>query len=403
MIEGELMDEKLDSFYADNKDEYYYFTLRNKKGPDAIFVSKETKFENSITGQVTSKRYIRKVIDKEQKGQIINVKGELVLRCSPGGREQIKVVVHDNDNGKMHFVLQKFRGDTGNPYKGSDFYFSQLEFKDLIDFLTLVRFIDLSDVNNFQTRMSDLKTKVLVDKSEKELLQVFRDAHGDDRIRLLELIKKENLTKEDIDVLSGRKEGLEVFRRKLFQDKDWKEPEWQSFFEQNTWIFGYGLNYRFLSIIQREASLSDIDVDGKNVVTGDFLLGTTDFTVLVELKRPDTPLFDSEQNRSRSWRLSKDLIHAVSQILAQKAAWEKKSFGTNYDKKGDIIRQKASDPKCILIVGSREQFSDTERNIDIKLRTFEMFRRDSRNIEILTFDELYDRAYFLVNQSLPKA
>ncbi len=395
------MDEELGSFYSDAEGEYHYFKLREKKGPDVLFVSKEMKFANSITGQVTSKRYIRKVIDKEQTGQIVNVKGELVLKCSPGRREQIKVVVHDNENGKMHFVIQKFRGDSGNPYKGTDFYFSQREFNELAKFLTLVRFIDLSNTGNFQVRIANLQSKVLVDRSEHELLKAFKETHGEDRIRLFEMIKKENLSKEDIDILSGRKEGLETFHRKLFLEKDWNEKDWQSFFESNTWIFGYGLDYRFLSILQREVTLSAIDLDGTNAVTGDFLLGTTDFTVLVELKRPDTPLFDSGLNRSRSWRLSKDLINAVSQILSQKAAWQLKSSGINYDSKGDVIKQKASDPKCILLVGTRNQFKETERNRDIKLKTFELFRRDSRNIEILTYDELYDRAYFIVNQSLP--
>ncbi len=104
----------MDSFYTDD-DEVRYFKLRDKHGPDTIFVSKVSEFRNSITGAVTSKRYIRKVFDKETAGEIVKVKGELILRCSPTGRDQIKVIVHDNDNGKIGFVLQKFRGDTGNP------------------------------------------------------------------------------------------------------------------------------------------------------------------------------------------------------------------------------------------------------------------------------------------------
>jgi hypothetical protein len=236
------MDDEMGSFYSDAEGEYHYFKLRERKGPDVLFVSKETKFTNSITGEITSKRYIRKIIDKEQTGQIVNVKGELVLRCSRGGREQVKVVVHDNDNGRMHFVLQKFRGDTGNPFKDTDFYFSQREFNELTDFLALVRFIDLSNRGNFQVRISDLQSKVLVDKSERELLQVIKETHGEDRVRLLEKIKKQNLSKDDIDVLSGRKEGLDTFGKKLFIEKNWNEKQWQDFFEYNTWIFGYGLD-----------------------------------------------------------------------------------------------------------------------------------------------------------------
>ena len=51
-----------------------------------------------------------------------------------------------------------------------------------------------------------------------------------------------------------------------------------------------------------------------------------------------------------------------------------------------------------MIVGSNSQFSGTEKESAIKLRTFELFRRDSRNLEILTYDELYERAKFVVGR-----
>jgi hypothetical protein len=57
------------------------------------------------------------------------------------------------------------------------------------------------------------------------------------------------------------------------------------------------------------------------------------------------------------------------------------------------------DPKAILIIGSDAAFNeDNDRERSIKYRTFELFRRDSRNIDILTFDELYERAEFIVGQ-----
>jgi hypothetical protein len=395
------MDDDLGTFYENSKDEYYYFKLRERKGTDVLFVSREVEFKNSLTGQVTSKRYIRKVMDKEESGQIVKVRGEFVLQCTPGKREQVKVVVHDNDNGRMQFVLQKFRGDTGNPYKDTAWYFSQHDFEELTEFLSLVSFVDLTNRGNFQVKLSELKSKVLVDRNEQDLIQALKNVHGEDRLRLLEMIRSENLTKEDIDVLSGRKDGLETFRRQLYDDQNWDEKGWQAFFENNTWIFGYGLDYRFLSIIQREAALSEVDLDGKNSVAGDFLLGSTDFTVLVEMKRPDTPIFDLEQSRSRTWKLSKDLFWSVSKILSQKASWEIKSRSQNFDAKGRPISQKTYDPKCILILGSRDQYAGDDRDTHIKKQTFELFRRDSRNIEILTYDELYDRAFYLVNQALP--
>jgi len=391
----------VESFYTKDDGEIYYYKLRDKSGPDTIFVSKLSEFENSITKEKNSKRYIRKVYGEEESCEIVRVKGEFILRCSRTGRDQIKIIVHENDNKKLGFVLQKFRGDTGNPYSNSDFHFYRDEFNELLEFLTLVRFIDLSNTNNFKLSLSDLKQKVLVDRDDQSVIEAFKNLHGKDRLRLLEQIRDEKLTKQDLDILSGRKDGIETFYQKLYVEKNWTEPQWQAFFEKNTWIFGYGLDYRFLSILQREAAVSDSDLDGKNTVESDFLLGSTDFTVLVELKRPDTPLFETLKNRSRSWKLSKYMVEAVSQILAQKASWEIKSTQNCYNTEGNLINQRTCDPKCILIVGSREQFNDNSRDQDIKFRTFELFRRDSRNIEILTYDELYERAYYIVNQELP--
>jgi len=40
--------------------------------------------------------------------------------------------------------------------------------------------------------------------------------------------------------------------------------------------------------------------------------------------------------------------------------------------------------------------SKNELESEIKKKTFELFRNDSRNTEILTYDELYDRARYIV-------
>lgn len=394
----------MESFYTKEDGEIFYYKRRDKSGgPDTIYVSKVTEFEDSITGQKTNKRSIKKVFGEQEACEIVRVRGEFILRCSPSGRDQIKVIVHDNDNGRIGIVIEKFRGDTGNPIKDTSFSFYDNEFHELLEFLNLVRFIDLSDKSNFKLSISDLREKVLVSKSDKSLIEAFVNLKGDERISLLEQIRDRRLTKQDLDILSGRKDGLELFHQKLFVDPDWDEPQWQKFFEENTWIFGYGLDYRFLSILQREASVSDSDLDGSNTAITDFLLGSTDFTVLVEVKRPDTTLFESAKNRSKSWRISTKVFDAVSQILAQKAAWEIKSSGTNYDKQGALIHQHTSDPKSILIIGSASQFHDNPRDKEIKQKTFELFRRDSRGVEILTYDEVYERAYYIVNQELPES
>jgi hypothetical protein len=384
-------------FYYDG-DEIKYYELRDRRGPDTIWISKVAEKTSEVTGKTKNWRYLRKVFDKTEDNEIVRVNGEYLLRCSPAGRDQVKAIVYGNDPSHMSFTLQKFTSYGSKPKAFTNFTFYEDEFAELLEFLGLVRFLDLSNQERFQYSLSDLREMVLVDKSESELISTLKELHGTERVQLLEKLKTADLTKEDLDILSGRKDGLEMFRRKLFDEQDWSEPQWQKFFEENQWIFGYGLDYRFLSILQREAAVSDVDLDGTNTVFGDFLAGSSDFTVLVELKLPDTTLFGSAKNRARTWKLSKDLLDALSQILAQKAAWQVKSKEPNYDSQGNRIEQRTHDPKCILIIGSKDQYEGTDREEELKKQTFELFRRDSRNVEILTYSELFERAYFIVNQ-----
>jgi len=42
------------------------------------------------------------------------------------------------------------------------------------------------------------------------------------------------------------------------------------------------------------------------------------------------------------------------------------------------------------------------KELQIKAKSFELFRRDSRNVEIVTFDELFERAKFIVEHKVNK-
>lgn len=232
----------------------------------------------------------------------------------------------------------------------------------------------------------------------EEVLSFIESLPKEKKTDILELFGSQHLTNEDINILLGRKKSLEIFELHL-KNLDWEEKEWQQFFEENSWIFGYGLNYQYLKILQREGHISNVDLNGKNEVIIDFLMASSNFTILVELKRPDTPLFGTQIERSETWKLSTDLHSALSQILAQKAEWQLKSESENYDSNNKLIKQKTVDPKTILIIGSSNQYSGEENKVNkIKSRTFELFRRNSRNIDIITYDELYARAYYIVFQ-----
>ncbi|HAU4885929.1 TPA: DUF4263 domain-containing protein [Aeromonas hydrophila] len=242
-------------------------------------------------------------------------------------------------------------------------------------------------------------TFVQVAKGNEELIAILQASNHEQVIPALRAVVKENLSDDDLNTILGRREAWDKFNQMLNDDPPHTEPEYQQFLEQNDWILGYGLRYCYLSILQRECRVSGTDLDGGNSVISDFLLSDTRFTKLVELKRPDTPLFKNKQNRSESWQLSDDLTHAVSQILSQKAQWQIESTGNCFTGDGKRITEKTHDVDCILVIGTSGQFAGDNKEAEIKTSTFELYRRNMRNIEIILYDELRERAKFIVDGS----
>ncbi len=196
---------------------------------------------------------------------------------------------------------------------------------------------------------------------------------------------------------ADRKESLIEFKNNI--NEDLNEPYWQNFFENNKWIFGYGLDYRILSTLTSQASYGGSDFAGQGEQRGDFLLGSEaniKFTVLVEIKKPSTSLMGTDY-RNGAWTLGKEVYGGLSQIQANCRRWSEESrTSTNRDA---LERQNiyTVTPKGILVIGNTEELSD-ERD---KIESFEAFRRSIHNIEILSFDELYNRAEFIVEQDIP--
>jgi len=381
-------------------DEDIKFYLQRQQFPEDTY---------SVTGQFISRtgsaapmRFVYKQIEGSNELEVTTVIDELLLKSSPKGRDELKATVFGNDGRDWSLVVQKYRNQ--KPITGQSVSFRDHEWNALLGFLRKLEFIDFSNAYKFRKRGDSILVNNAISTEDQELLDKVKSLGGDERLLLLEqLTSTEALTSEELNIVSGRRAVLNIFREQLYDKNDWKEPDWQSFFQKHPWIFGHGLDYRFLSILRKEGSVSGIDLDGKDAVQADFLMGATDFTVVVEMKTPQTPLIrGADKIRSRTWGMSTDLMDAVSQILIQKAEWQATSrFDSKHDDGGNAITQRAFDPKAILIVGMMSSLDGDDRETKTKKNTFELFRRDSRNIEVVTYDELYERAYYIVNQKLP--
>lgn len=340
---------------------------------------------------------------------------------------QVKFLPSRNDIEGFD-IIKLVRGKETQQISFSKFNFAQLEL-----FLNFIHDLDLSTISERRLKLSENSLDILEESTKKTIATLLQGDEGADLIQ--QLLDNEIITSQDIVNTGYRKNQLKIFEKLLKEKGYWKqyrteesaifemisekddrgfglkenskeEITWQYFFNKNPWIFGYGLDYRYQNILQREFSASDTDAAGKEQVNSDFLIGDNYFTTFVELKTPNTELFVntvSGKNRSGSWSLSTKLIYGVSQILEQKAMGQIKLEKEPYNDKEEKITQKGYDSKCILVIGNLtneiENSSDSSKIKEIKKKTFELYRRDSKNIEILTFDELYNRANYICNKA----
>jgi hypothetical protein len=180
------------------------------------------------------------------------------------------------------------------------------------------------------------------------------------------------------------------------------EEYWQDFFSNNDWIFGYGLNYKFLTIDSNQPNYGGEKFTGKGKQKGDYLTHSESnnikFTVLVEIKKPTSLLLAKSlktkehlKYRNGAWLLGSELLGGVSQVQVNCKSWQKSAE--------DIVNKELIEnkiytvrPKGILVIGNTSEF---ENDIE-KITSFELFRQSINNVEIVTFDELCERAKFII-------
>lgn len=189
--------------------------------------------------------------------------------------------------------------------------------------------------------------------------------------------------------------ALEEFGQHLRND-DWVEKRWQQFFRENTWIFGHNLIFQFLSTLQDEAHVGGTDLSGRGGQFADSLLyteGAIRFTVVVDIKRPHAALVRNKTYRNSVHRVGDDLVSGVMQVQSYCRRWV--TEGLHQEETRDLLREKnifTYEPRGIVVVGHCGQLDTTA-----KRATFELFRRNLHNPDVITYDELYDRAHFTVH------
>jgi Domain of unknown function (DUF4263) len=317
-----------------DESEYEYFRLRKAA---KTYISKVFTFTEGSPEEV---RHVKMVLEGSDQVHLGEIEGAMCLRLTGNTRKtQVSALISQDDKQIKRLTLQTFKpraGDWIEAIEKDEFTFRADEFARLLRFLAQIEFIDLSNKNNFQ--IEDISTragpKAIIDASDRGIVDRVKGMSDEQRNTLLRALQH-SLSNEDINILLGRRQGLEEYETHM-REGDWSEIQWQDFFEREQWVFGYGLDYRVMRQFDREMAVGSGGTSNIDKPMIDFLMTFTDYTVLVEIKKPDTPIFKARRGgRAGTWEFSSQFISAVSQIVEQKAEWL--SFaqsGDHYTKSG---------------------------------------------------------------------
>lgn len=182
-------------------------------------------------------------------------------------------------------------------------------------------------------------------------------------------------TKEKINI-AYLEDVIDEFETLLKVTTD-NEKAWQDFFGRHGWILGNVFPYQVI-LHQKEAYVGGKTIENAEGRVVDFLFGNgfKDNFALLEIKTHLTPLMRSKAYREpAAFGVHEKCGGALSQCLDQK-----QTFMTEF-----AARMPALDPKVVLVIGQKSKLTA------VQAEAFELLRRNQKNIDIVTFDELLQK------------
>lgn len=252
--------------------------------------------------------------------------------------------------------------------------------------------------NNLLASVFPKKIEEKERKYVKGELKVFLETHKvkpkdlseDDLESAIDLIPEEIASKklvfqaeEKINFIKLKKITKD-FEGLLKQTTDTKtfEGKCQKFFTQNSWVLSNILSMP-VAIFKDKAYVGGKDFTDKGGRVVDFLYrnNLTKNVVIIEIKTPLKKIIDSKTayRKPDVFSLGKELTGGLVQILDQRDNLQKEFYKLS---SGTF---EAFNPKLLLVIGMLKSLDERQ------LKSFELFRSNLKDVEIITFDELLER------------
>lgn len=163
------------------------------------------------------------------------------------------------------------------------------------------------------------------------------------------------------------------------------EEFWQQVFNKNPYVLSQIFSVPVV-FIKDKAYVGGMNVNKQDAKFVDYLYATesSNDALLVEIKTPVTKLLGAKY-RKGVYRPSLDLVGSTVQVLDYR-----RELARNIKQitEGTPHEIKVFNPRCIVILGN----ADEELKDDVKRKSFELYRTNMRDVEIVTYDELFRKA-----------
>lgn len=380
--------------------------------PNRFYTSKTFANRNlNSSDQGQPSRFVYQVFDDDGTASSLLREGEeWLVTPIAGTRTQIKVLISRESGSLVDLWIQRVPAEGSSATVKEVLRVRRDDAFRLAEFFRLLMLIE-PDGAGTGIRLDE---ETLADlPNNPEALQRVYDTQTPELRSLIE----QDARAQDVIALAGRRAALEQFRSMLSDDAYFnslievnkgRESVWQQFFEANPWILGIGLGTQlFVSWsaekLEQIVSGHSIAKDGKRT---DALLRTSGLVqsmVFAEIKHHRTPLLKKEY-RPSVWSMSDDLSGGISQaqITAHQAVTEVGERIAGRDAEGFEMADLTYllRPRSFLIIGQLSEFvNDQEQHHPEKIRSFELSRRHIQEPEVITFDELFARAEWIVNNA----
>lgn len=208
-------------------------------------------------------------------------------------------------------------------------------------------------------------------------------------------ISKENYLDSKTNILKTRNKIEEVYLEevieqfgkllKLKNKTSRLENKWQEFFTKYNWIFSQLFSFPVL-IFKNQAYAGGKNIDNRGANIADFIYknNLTNNIAFIEIKTHRTDIFlDKPYRGDNIFSTSKDMSGAVNQVLAQREKFQKDFYtirGNSREKDFETYNS-----KCIVVISVSGNLSEEAKG------SFELMRSNSRDVDIVTFDEVLEK------------